>query len=491
MLFSEAESFIQSLSVFAYIASIILIEVLILFFISLYSEKIFLFVLGLALTANILSLKLLFSKTVQAIPDINLILSVAIPGLMVGVVLILLNRSKKIPGVKAVVISGIIFIVIPIANAQYKIFKERHTQEEIDKSDEVLQQWSQLRFKEKPNIHLISIDSMIPLSILSEYLDISELPYEETLIASTLRKPISYSPRVPSNPSMNSIMQLDQAEAIMGYSYFAGRKPSVLTSIFASNDYEISTGFFNYYFGKKGSYIDSSLPSSDAEFKNTLLCLNEGKTYVNQMRFFGICTVFGGFSSDFNPDKNMTETAFLVKAWPSQVLDVILQLSRKTRPQISFHYIYKPIGHTRNHFRHNNVEHRSEYKKYYLENAAKLNEFIKKLLSLISNSDPNSIVVIFGDHGALLSRGVSADDNPEFVYKDLHMIELAVVKTENRCSSDSAFHYSDSYATPSRVIAGIIRCLSETPKEIDKIVDFIDLNTKVKELEDMRLKREK
>jgi len=284
-------------------------------------------------------------------------------------------------------------------------------------------------------------------------------------------------------------MQLDQTEALVDYGNFAGRKPSVLSTVFANNDYEISTGFFNHYFGKKGTYIDNYLPIKNAEFNNTLLCLDEGESFVKQMRFFSICSVSEAYSKKTDIDVFMTGTAFLAQAWPEKVLDVILQLNSKSRPQLSFHYIYVPIGHTRNHFRHNNVKHRSEYKDYYLEKGAIFDELLKQLLSIISISDPKSIVVIFGDHGAWLSRGVSTDDNPEFVYKDLHLIELAVLKTENLCSSGLAFHYSDSYETPSRVIAAIIRCISETPEAIDNIVNFVDLNTKVKELEDIRLRK--
>ena len=395
MLFNNAESFSQAVIVFSYIASIILIQVLILFLISLLSETLYLFVLGFALSANALFLKLLFSKTIQSFSDVNLILLVTISGLVVGAVLNHLNNAKKSPGMRAIILTGFIFIVVPAIIAQYKFYEKKPAQEDVNKSEKALKAWAQVKFKERPNIHLISIDSLIPVPMLREYLDIKKPPYEDTLIAYTLRKDISYSPRIPSNPSINSVMQLDQTEALVDYGNFAGRKPSVLSTVFANNDYEISTGFFNHYFGKKGTYIDNYLPIKNAEFNNTLLCLDEGESFVKQMRFFSICSVSEAYSKKTDIDVFMTGTAFLAQAWPEKVLDVILQLNSKSRPQLSFHYIYVPIGHTRNHFRHNNVKHRSEYKDYYLEKGAIFDELLKQLLSIISISDPKSIVVIF------------------------------------------------------------------------------------------------
>ena len=54
MLFYKAESFSQSVIVFSYIASIVLVEVLILLVVFLFSESMFLFILGITLSANTL-----------------------------------------------------------------------------------------------------------------------------------------------------------------------------------------------------------------------------------------------------------------------------------------------------------------------------------------------------------------------------------------------------------------------------------------------------
>ena len=248
----------------------------------------------------------------------------------------------------------------------------------------------------------------------------------------------------------------------------------------------------SYFFGRKGPYIDYYSTTKDLNLKGTLLCIDEGRSRAIQKRFFSICTTLGDYSSIPHLVKTTMGGAHLIKQarpqWPSEVMDTIQQLQMQDRPQLSFHYIYNPIGHSPRDYRHTNMEQRNTYQDYFLKSATKLDNVLQQLISRINLSDPNSIVVIFGDHGAWLSRGVSPNEDAEFVYKDRHMIELAVLKTENTCASGLAFHYSDTYATPSRVIAGIIRCLAKNPKEIDKLVDFIDPNKPIKELEQIRLK---
>ncbi|MFK5971418.1 MAG: hypothetical protein QM487_15055, partial [Candidatus Marithrix sp.] len=333
-----------------------------------------------------------------------------------------------------------------------------------------LEQWQQIKFKEKPNIYLISFDSMIPSEIARKYMDIQELAYTPTIEANMLKKSPSFSPRVPTRRSLNLVMNLDDASFPKG-NFFTGRKPSMLTSIVSSNDYDITTGFYSFYFGKKGSSIDKFKTLVDLPLIETILCIDIKTSFIMQTRLFGVCNVVGKYSSiNSLLNKKQKERK---ERWVARVLNTFRENFYKIRPQFSFLYIFHPNGHAPGNYRHTDLAKRKSYRNYFLLQTTELNKILHRLMNIVKIQDPKSIVMVFGDHGAYLSRGVSREENPEFVLLDRHTVELAVLKTDHPCASDNmVFHYSPSFATPSRVLAAIFRCLAKEPKEVDKLVNF-------------------
>ena len=83
------------------------------------------------------------------------------------------------------------------------------------------------------------------------------------------------------------------------------------------------------------------------------------------------------------------------------------------------------------------------------------------IVSTIAEQDPHALVLVFGDHGAYLSRGITPAEDSDFFYADRHLVSLAVLATDNPCANRKALStYAPGYYTPSRAVAAIAKCLA-------------------------------
>jgi len=264
-------------------------------------------------------------------------------------------------------------------------------------------------------------------------------------------------------------MNLDQKKIPHRNGYFTGKYRSVLSTIANNNDYELTNGYSSEYFGQKGGHL-TAYNLGDQTLKDSSLCVAAGDGLVS-LRIYGVCKIFG----EFFGLAHFAGYGTFTKDWAEKVLGIISSLSEKEGPQITFHYIYNPIGHSPLSYSHGNQQQRADYLKQFSVRSKRAADVMKELVDIIKKQDPKALVLIFGDHGAWLSRGVKYKEDSQFFMKDRHMIELAVLKTEHKCAeSDQVFRYASAYATPSRVLAGMLRCLAEDPLVMDKLVDFGD-----------------
>lgn len=494
-LFFQNETLAAAILVFTYIVGIIVLESFILWLLYFISKPILSFAAGLLLAANFFVLKLDYSSFFQGFSDYLVILLITSMGLIFGLIVNGALKNEKKPGIPLLLYAGIIFVLVPLALSSSLLLDTGNVNDSVHKN--VLRPWKDIHFKDKPNLHLISFDSMIPGGIAQKYLDIQDqdLPYAMTINTHMLKMKISLSPGSNSRTSLNNTMNLDQKNINHNLGYFAGRRPSILTAIAESNGYVVTTGFSNNFFGKKGPYINNYEIFKMPTIKESILCIDDDSSSIFHARLYGVCTTLGSFSNIhdlfkyyFYDDGTAGNSIFTEKEmgnswaadekisnkWVSKVFSNIENIASDASPQLSFHYIYRPLGHTPKNYRHANLQQRLEYKDYFVENAEKLDAILNNLILLIEKNDPNSIVVIFGDHGAWMSRGISGKENNKFLLQDRHQIELALLKTKNVCASDKAFHYSPSFTTPSRVLAAIFRCLAEEPKKVDKLVGFLN-----------------
>ena len=224
------------------------------------------------------------------------------------------------------------------------------------------------------------------------------------------------------------------------YDYFAGRRPSTISTIFRSNGYEITTGYFNYYFGYQGPYIDRYVSGLIKPLKYSAQCLDIGEREVLKWRSFGVCPVVGKYSGLAHMIKVLitgedADGARAVASWHSIVIDEVESASKSDAPQIKFFYTYRPNGHAPKGYRHSNIEMRKEYRDYFSEQAGALATILEEVVQAIEKFDPSSLVVVFGDHGAYLSRGVNEEEDPTFFYQDRHLVYTAVLASQHYCAT--------------------------------------------------------
>ena len=138
----------------------------------------------------------------------------------------------------------------------------------------------------------------------------------------------------------------------------------------------------------------------------------------------------------------------------------------------TFHYISIP-GHTPKDYQSDNTAQFEKFRADYLRGSEELLPIIDGLVESVRMKKDDSILFIFGDHGAWLSRTVLSDEDIDFFVQDRHGVVAAVLVNRTGCNSRQLRHYSgDGFTTPERILAGLIRCLSQDPGRIDAAVDF-------------------
>jgi hypothetical protein len=363
------------------------------------------------------------------------------------------------------------------------------TNPNISKNNEIIkfEEWGNLNFKDRPNIYLLSFDSLIPNEVATKYLGINEVFYQGVIKEKFQEIPNSLSFKVPTQPSLNSIMRLDQRTQGLNGNLFAGREPSILGQVFRRNNYKINTGYSTNFFGRKGPYIDEYITlGKGVYFEHTTLCIDLGNSIRAKSRLLFLCSVYKNLNKlqNKNKENKLYEKLFnilfsdkssisLAKEWHERIISYIKRNAKIKQSSLTFFYTYSPVGHTSLDYDHKNLEMKKSYQKYFTEGAQLLANDLNDIFEAIKNNDPNSLVIIFGDHGAWMSRSANENQESEFFYQDRHRILMALMKTDNKCSNPERV-YSANYATPSRLLADIFLCLGVDNNSFSRLIDFDD-----------------
>ncbi|MCF8493393.1 MAG: DUF2298 domain-containing protein [Sphingomonadaceae bacterium] len=335
-----------------------------------------------------------------------------------------------------------------------------------------LAKWSAVRFEQRPNVHLISFDSMIPQSLAEKFLNVSNLPYVDAIHRAGNNRiiPNSFVARQGSWSVLNSVVTLDDKENFPGDEYLNGIKAGSLYEVFKANGYKIATGYAGIYFGKHGQYLDQYDYQDGLSAYRVALCKFQARLAFGwQVGHFGFCEFLRQRDVRRQRDVGLDD---LWLNWPRLVEEAMPK--RNEAPQLTLHYIYTPIGHTDANHRTGDQTLFASYRDRFTEGAARAGEVVYSIIERVRKDDPQSVIYIFGDHGTWLSRTISYDENPEFFVQDRYGVFAALPKTANKCSSPDLTVYAKTYNTVGRTIASIIRCLAERPSEVDLAVNFID-----------------
>lgn len=415
--------------------------------------RFYMMMVAISLSLILFSLKLSFYSVVTSLGlEIILILLILLIYLSHKILLTLQKREVAIHW-KAYALTAVIALISPMQLLATELLSGTASESRIENIP---------IFTDKPNIYLLSYDSLSPSGRINKLLDIPELPYANLFDERFHVLNAGMSFHVPTRPSINNIMRLGQRTGPIDINSYAGNSSSYLQRIAHANGYHMVNGYRGLYFGSAGPFVDESLIPDYGVIEYSVLCI--AQPGVAKIQAFGICQIARllnkqtskflyklVFSSDENDE---------IENFHDQVMSTIDKNLINNKPVFTFVYTYNPIGHTSSAYDHNNLTHRSNYRDYYLGGSHKLVKQLPEILDKIKREDSNALVVVFGDHGAFLSRNVDPKVNPEFYYNDRNGIMLAVGKTEHPCSERFAFYREDTYNTPSRVLAEIFNCLS-------------------------------
>ena len=94
-------------------------------------------------------------------------------------------------------------------------------------------------------------------------------------------------------------------------------------------------------------------------------------------------------------------------------------------------HFYAP-GHTTRSFRYEDETALAAFRAQYLRKSGDAAKILARLLRHLDENDPQAVVLVYGDHGALLSRGVAFEEAPAFVVQDNYGI-LGGVRAPAEC----------------------------------------------------------
>ena len=323
---------------------------------------------------------------------------------------------------------------------------------------------------EKPNIYLLNYDSLIPSELAKQYFQFDRIPYQAAIDKYYNELPNSLSFHVPTKRSINDVMRLGQVSETLNYAAFSGNSISLLGSTVKKNGYQVVTGFHGMYFGTKGPQIDKGLFPEDVDILTSVLCIAQRR--FQKLQAGMVCEAAFWFSR-IKPLLPLYRAIFgersgkVLENWDTLVLESIVDSNSTRRPTLFFAATYKGIGHTSHTYDHNDLYQRQNYKDEFWDNSHIVERQLTEAAELIQNIDPNSILVIFGDHGTFLSRSVKFEDDPEFFIKDRHRVAIALRKNGHRCSNPNNLEFGVDYHTPARLVYSILNCLGN-----GKITDF-------------------
>ncbi len=351
---------------------------------------------------------------------------------------------------KFLLVSAVIVLFSPLflISTDAKNFKENNYSHSQQTKFPPQADFGSFKFRDKPNIYLLAFDSLIPSDVTKRYLYISD-PSFYSLVPDVIREiPRSLTFKVPSLPSLNSVMNLGQMGTSEELSPFFGKSSSLISKIARGNGYRLVIGWPGFIpASSRGPYIDDVIsPGDDLGLANSFLCgdKNFGSRRV-AVRGLLICL------RDF-----VEGTTFRLTT-----SNAIIDLAGRDQPQFVFTYIYDPIGHTSQEFNYRSSTHFDRYRTHFMEKSVLARDYIKSIVKSIRVLDPKGIVVIFGDHGAYLSRSIDDLEDPTFFYTDRHRIFMAVANGGHECGSPTGHFSNGEFNTPSRLLLDIFTCLSD------------------------------
>ena len=434
--------------------SVITLQLIILF---LFNENKFrIYFLSFFCTINIISLHLVFIEYIHLLPmyqELMLFL-----GCLLFILIICKILQDSIFMSKFFVISPLILIIIVFA-LNSKIFNSNNAiqKQKINNNNQ------KINFHDKPNVYFLSFESMVPQSIAKKNFKRNKFAYHDILNNYFYNFKNVFTLAFPSRESLNSLLAFDQKKYLSlkkenkHYDFFIGKQQSPLLKIFRDNNYDLTTFYDNFWFGRnKGNYIDNYYVNQSGGKFNT--CgFDNGQGLHLKISFLGYCSLsenvkFKFFSLILNKKLEKTTTV-------EKILEIMDLNLKKKKPQFLMAHNVNP-GHTDN-YKFGRSDDFENFRSIYSKKSKIVKNEIEQILNFIKKKDPNSILLIYSDHGPKLSHGLEFEDNPYFVITDSFAV-YAGIYPKDKCSKYADFFYkTHKYASLVDVSKIIINCINK------------------------------
>ena len=294
-----------------------------------------------------------------------------------------------------------------------------------------------------PNLYFISFDSLVPRALLKKYFGVDGTGFHTLFDAKFRRFPNLFVNAVPTRESLYTVLALDprvqNSQMTAGYDpgTFSGRSPSPLLGILSENGYETSTLFDYSYLGRhKGPWVDDYV-----FFRERTLCglLAEA---IRPWAFWGYCRWPRDESNDF-----------IFSRFLERITSVDAGGNRFTMA-----HLYIP-GHTDSSYRHGDAAAFERYRARYLRDIETAAEYLDRIVRHVEE-DPDAILLLYSDHGMLLSQGMEFEDDPEFFVQDRYGV-LGGVFPPEACAPWFDAAAAPGWMTLLDAVHAVLYCLSD------------------------------
>ena len=292
-----------------------------------------------------------------------------------------------------------------------------------------------------PNLYFISFDALVPRALLKKYLDVETTGFHALFDARFRRFPNLFANGGDTKQTLYTLLALDprvhetQAAVLGDTRTFSGQHPSPLLGILRRSGYETSTLFYNHYFGNhKGPWVDNY-----AYFEDRTLC-SMLDAPIRPWAFWGYCRWFDHES-------------------PTYLVERITSVNVDGGPQFMMAHILVP-GHT--HvltYRHGDAEGLAAWREQYLRNIEEAAHYLDLIVRHVE-ADPDAILLVYGDHGMIVSRGMEYDDDPEFFTQDVYGV-LGGVFPPDACAPWFDAAAAPGWMTLLDAVHAVLFCLSD------------------------------
>ncbi len=326
-----------------------------------------------------------------------------------------------------------------------------------------LRNFVRTKFEKRPNIYLFSYDSILPRSLLQKHFGEPEMPYNTVLDKSFRKFPNFFADGMTTRSSLNLLLALDapymkSLPKKQRQTFYRGKTNSPLFATFKANGYETTTAYASHYLGrKKGPYVDNYLV-----FQRSAVCKFVFES-TKAFAFFGMC------NKSINP--HLLTAMGLPKRpdWMAvgPMVKAVTRISKRETPQIMLAYVFLP-GHTPLTYTRTEEE-KVAYFERYKERSKLAADAITEMVDAVRANDPEGLILIFGDHGPWLSRGLKADTDAEFVIQDRYGV-YGGISPKNSCPEIFDRKRNRNFNTPRLIAREIVACLNGNPEEQAKII---------------------